>query len=66
MLEFDIKNWENSHSVSRRQTARTDDNKKYLSTDLNKPIDLNSEFISNKIELLEYEFVYSDSWSIKW
>lgn len=42
-------------------TVFPDDNKKYMSTDLNKPIDLNSEFISNKIELLGYEFVYSES-----
>ena len=35
----------------------SDDNKKYLSTDLRKGIDNNNEFISNKIELLNYEFV---------
>ena len=38
-------------------TVFADDNKKYLSTDLNKPIDNNTEFISNKIDLLEYEFI---------
>ena len=38
-------------------TVFTDDNKKYLSTELSKPIDKNEEFISNKIELLDYEFV---------
>ena len=36
-------------------TVFADDNKKYLSTDLSKDIDTNSEFISNKIELLDYE-----------
>lgn len=38
-------------------TVFPDDNKKYLSTDLNKELDTNSEFISNKIELLDYEFI---------
>ena len=38
-------------------TVFADDNKKYLSTDLSKPIDLNEEFLSNQIELLGYEFV---------
>lgn len=37
--------------------AFADDNKKYLSTDLSKPIDLNPKFISNQIELLNYEIV---------
>lgn len=32
-----------------------DDNKKYLSTELFKPIDEDKEFISNKIELISYE-----------
>ncbi len=36
-------------------TVFADDNKKYLSTDLSKEIDTNSNFISNKIELLGYE-----------
>lgn len=36
-------------------TVFADDNKKYLSTDLVKAIDNNKEFISNKIELLNYE-----------
>jgi len=34
-------------------TVFADDNKKYLSTDLNKSIDMNQNFISNKIELLD-------------
>ena len=34
-----------------------DDNKKYLSTDLTKPVNTNPEFISNKIELIDYEVV---------
>ena len=38
-------------------TVFPDDNKKYLSTDLSKPIQNNDEYISNKIELLDYEFV---------
>ncbi len=38
-------------------TVLPDDNKKYMSTDLNKEIDNNKDFISNKIELIEYEFV---------
>ena len=36
-------------------TVFADDNKKYLSTDLFKPIDEDKEFISNKIELISYE-----------
>lgn len=36
-------------------TIFPDDNKKYLSTDLSKDIDYNKNFISNKIELLNYE-----------
>ena len=38
-------------------TVFPDDNKKYLSTDLSKPIDKNKQFISNRIEMLEYELV---------
>ena len=38
-------------------TVFPDDNKKYLSTELSKPVDENIEFISNKIELLGYDFV---------
>ena len=34
-------------------TVFADDNKKYLSTDLSKEIDLNSDFISNQIEILK-------------
>lgn len=34
-------------------TVFADDNKKYLSTDLSKEIDLNPEFISNQIEILK-------------
>lgn len=36
-------------------TVFADDNKKYLSTDLSKPIDENSKYISNQIQLLTYE-----------
>jgi len=35
-------------------TVFADDNKKYLSTDLSKPIDNNKEFISNQIELIKW------------
>ena len=38
-------------------TVFPDDNKKYLSTDLSKEIDNNEKYISNKIELLDYEFI---------
>ena len=38
-------------------TVFPDDNKKYLSTDLSKPFKVNSKYISNKIELLDYEFI---------
>lgn len=38
-------------------TVFPDDNKKYLTTDLSKPISINSDFISNKVEILDYEFV---------
>lgn len=38
-------------------TVFADDNKKYLSTDLSKVIDLNTRYISNKIELLNYEVI---------
>ena len=37
-------------------TVFPDDNKKYLSTDLSKKVDNNEEYISNLIELLDYEF----------
>ena len=36
-------------------TVFPDDNKKYLSTDLSKPISKKEDFISNKIRLLNYE-----------
>lgn len=38
-------------------TVFPDCNKKYLSTDLSKKIDLNKDFISNKIELISYEII---------
>lgn len=38
-------------------TVFPDDNKKYLTTDLSKPIDTNEGFISNKVEILDYEFI---------
>ena len=38
-------------------TVFPDDNKKYLTTDLSKPVDNNPRFISNEIELLDYEFI---------
>lgn len=36
-------------------TVFADDNKKYLSTDLSKPINNNEKYISNKVKLLNYE-----------
>lgn len=36
-------------------TVFADDNKKYLSTDLGKTIDDNADFVSNNIELLDFE-----------
>lgn len=38
-------------------TVFADDNKKYLSTDLSKSIDDNPDFLSNKIELLNFKFI---------
>ena len=38
-------------------TVFPDDNKKYLSTDLSKETVDNEEYISNKIELVDYEFI---------
>lgn len=38
-------------------TVFADDNKKYLSTNLAEPIDDNSNFVSNKIELIDYEVI---------
>ena len=38
-------------------TIFADDNKKYLSTDLSKKIDIESNFISNKIKLTRYEIL---------
>ena len=38
-------------------TVFPDDNKKYLSTELSEPINGDARFISNKIKLLDYEFV---------
>ena len=38
-------------------TVFPDDNKKYLSTDLSKEDKNNEEYISNKLELLDYEFI---------
>lgn len=36
-------------------TVFADDNKKYLSTDLGKPIEPNEKYISEQIKLLDYE-----------
>lgn len=38
-------------------TVFPDDNKKYLSTDLSKPINYDNKFISNQVKLLDFEFV---------
>ena len=38
-------------------TVFPDDNKKYISTELSNPIKNNKKYISNQIELLDYEFI---------
>ena len=38
-------------------TVFADDNKKYLSTELRNKIDTNPNFISNQIQLIDYEVV---------
>lgn len=38
-------------------TVFPDDNKKYISTELSKPIVNNDNFVSNKVEILDYKFV---------
>lgn len=38
-------------------TVFPDCNKKYLSTDLSKDVDINKDFVSNKIELISYEVI---------
>ena len=38
-------------------TVFADDNKKYLSTELNKPINNDNTFLSNKIKLIQYSFI---------
>lgn len=38
-------------------TVFPDDNKKYISTDLSKPINNNEKFISNQVQILDYKFV---------
>ena len=38
-------------------TVFPDDNKKYISTELSKPVENNEKFISNKVEILDYKFV---------
>ena len=38
-------------------TVFADDNKKYLSTDLGKEIDENKKYISNQVQLLDYEVI---------
>ncbi len=39
-------------------TVFADDSKKYLSSDLSKEIDKNESFISNQVELINYEYMY--------
>lgn len=45
--------WQNKNKKP-AVTVFADDNKKYLSTDLMKEVDLNNNFVSNKIKLLNY------------
>lgn len=47
----------NEDEVGNITTIFVDDNKKYLTTDLGKGIDLNKKFLSNKIKLLNFEFI---------
>lgn len=47
----------NENSQKPVVTVFADDNKKYLSTTLSEKIDKNENFISNKIKILDYEFV---------
>ena len=47
----------NEEKIGNIVTIFPDDNKKYLSTELSKPLVNNKSYISNKIELLDYSFV---------
>lgn len=47
----------NENLENKMVTVFPDDNKKYLSTTLSNPIDNNQNFISNQIEILDYEFI---------
>ena len=48
---------ENERNAGNIVTVFPDDNKKYITTELCKPIDKNEKYISNSIKLLNYEFV---------
>lgn len=54
MIASVIANEENAKEIV---TVFPDDSKKYISTDLSKPIDNNPNYISNQIKILGYEFV---------
>lgn len=54
MIASVIAKEENSKEIV---TVFPDDSKKYLSTDLSNPVDDDINFISNQVELLDYEFV---------
>lgn len=54
MIASVMANEENEKAIV---TVFPDDNKKYLSTDLSKPISDNDKFISNQVEILNYEFI---------
>lgn len=47
----------NEEEVGNIVSVFPDDNKKYLSTDLSKEIEEDSNFLSNKIELISYEII---------
>ncbi|MBE6138329.1 MAG: PLP-dependent cysteine synthase family protein [Firmicutes bacterium] len=47
----------NEEDIGKVVSVFSDDNKKYLSTDLSKDIQYNSQFLSNKIELISYEII---------
>lgn len=47
----------NEENIGNVTTVFADDNKKYLSTELSRPISANKNFLSNKIELIDYKFL---------
>ena len=56
-LKGDVENILEENKGGDIVTVFADDNKKYLSTDLSESIDSNTNFISNQVELLDFEIV---------